>query len=46
MADVRTWDDMTLADLKKAMRSGIVLIFAAVAVGGYVWWTLWGTGLT
>jgi sortase A len=25
---------------------GIVLIAAAVALGGYVWWTLWGTGFT
>jgi sortase A len=24
---------------------GVVLILAAVAVGGYVWWLLWGTGL-
>ena len=23
---------------------GVVLILAAVAVGGYVWWLLWGTG--
>lgn len=58
MTDARTWDDDTLADLKKAMRNrrkrqgralrvaGIVLILAAMAIGGYVWWTLWGTGLT
>jgi sortase A len=25
---------------------GILLIAAAVALGGYVWWTLWGTGFT
>jgi len=24
--------------------SGLVLIAAALALGGYVWWTLWGTG--
>ena len=23
---------------------GLLLILAALAVGGYVWWTLWGTG--
>ena len=58
MTDVRTWDDSTLTDLRKAMRNrrqrqgralrivGIVLILAAVAVGGYVWWLLWGTGYT
>jgi sortase A len=58
MTDVRTWDHSTLTDLKKAMRNrrqrqgralrivGIVLILAAVAVGGYVWWLLWGTGFT
>jgi sortase A len=23
---------------------GLVLIAAALAIGGYVWWTLWGTG--
>ncbi len=26
--------------------AGLVLILAALAVGGYVWWILWGTGLT
>lgn len=25
---------------------GLLLILAALAVGGYVWWLLWGTGLT
>jgi sortase A len=25
---------------------GFLLIVAALAVGGYVWWLLWGTGLT
>jgi hypothetical protein len=23
---------------------GLILIAAALAVGGYVWWLLWGTG--
>jgi sortase A len=58
MADVRTWNSNTLGDLKKAMRNrrqkqgralrivGIVLIIAALAVGAYVWWLLWGTGYT
>ena len=58
MADVRTWNENALGDLKKAMRSrrqrqgralriiGIVLIVAALAVGAYVWWLLWGTGYT
>jgi sortase A len=26
--------------------AGLLLILAALAVGGYVWWLLWGTGLT
>jgi sortase A len=26
--------------------AGLVLIAAALAVGGYAWWLLWGTGLT
>lgn len=26
--------------------AGLVLIVAALAVGGYVWWLLWGSGLT
>jgi sortase A len=26
--------------------AGLVLILAALAVGGYVWWLLWGTGYT
>ena len=56
--DVRTWDEDTLSDLKHAMRSrrnrqgralrivGLILLLVAVVVGGYVWWLLWGTGLT
>lgn len=58
MADVRTWDEESLSDLRKATGNrrrrqgrvlriaGLVLILAALAVGGYVWWTLWGTGFT
>lgn len=26
--------------------AGLVLIVAALALGGYIWWSLWGTGLT
>lgn len=26
--------------------AGLLLILAALVVGGYVWWLLWGTGLT
>jgi sortase A len=56
--DVRAWDADTLKDLKGAMRArrnrrgrglriaGLVLIAAALALGGYIWWLLWGTGLT
>jgi sortase A len=56
MAEARAWDETALTDLKKAMRTrrqrqgralrivGMVLILAALAVGGYVWWLLWGTG--
>jgi sortase A len=59
MADVRTFDEEGLPDLRKATQerrrrrqgrvlriAGLVLILAALAVGGYVWWLLWGTGLT
>jgi sortase A len=59
MADVRTFDEEGLPDLRKATKerrrrrqgrvlriAGLVLILAALAVGGYVWWLLWGTGLT
>jgi sortase A len=58
MQDVRPWDPGALKELKGAMRerrnrqgrllrvAGLVLIAAALALGGYVWWLLWGTGLT
>jgi sortase A len=59
MADVRTFDEEGLPDLRKATKdrrrrrqgrvlriAGLLLILAALAVGGYVWWLLWGTGLT
>lgn len=48
--------DPIMSDLRKAVRRrrqrqgrvlrivGVVFILAAVAVGGYVWWLLWGTG--
>lgn len=56
--DVRVWDESTLKDLKGAMRerrnrvgrglriAGLALIAVALVLGGYVWWLLWGTGLT
>jgi len=49
--------DPIMSDLRKAVQRrrqrqgrvlriiGVILILAAVAVGGYVWWLLWGTGL-
>jgi len=55
---VRTRDEGTLKELKGASRqrrnrygrglriAGLVLIAVALALGGYVWWQLWGTGLT
>jgi sortase A len=58
VADVTTWDEESLSDPRKATRErrrrkgrilrivGLILILAALAVGGYVWWLLWGTGLT
>ena len=58
MQDVRPWSDDTLTDLQRAMRQrrqrqgralrvvGIVFLVVAVAIGGYVVWLLWGTGLT
>jgi sortase A len=48
--------DPIMSDLRKAVHRrrqrqgrvlrivGVVLILAAVGVGGYVWWLLWGTG--
>jgi sortase A len=31
----------------RALRiAGLVLVLAGLALGGYVWWQLWGTGLT
>jgi sortase A len=56
--ELRTWDQDTLKDLRKAMRErrqrqgrflrvvGVLFVVAALALGGYVWWLLWGTGLT
>src|SRR3990172_11618312 len=56
--DVRAWDEGTLKDLKGAMRrrrnrrgrglriAGLVFIAVALVLGGYVWWLLWGTGIT
>jgi sortase A len=56
VADVKTRDDGSLSDLRNASQKrrprrgrvlriiGLVLILAALALGGYVWWTLWGTG--
>ncbi|HEX6331526.1 MAG TPA: sortase [Actinomycetota bacterium] len=58
MAEVRTREDGALAEglpnpPRKKRRPGrlllvigILLIAAAVGLGGYVWWTLWGTGYT
>lgn len=55
MADVRTWDEGTLATPAPTKRrrrgrilriAGLMLLAAALALGGYVWWLLWGTGLT
>lgn len=56
MADVTTWNEESVSDGSGATKNrrrrrgrvlriaGVVLILAALAVGGYVWWTLWGTG--
>ena len=55
---MRTWTPETAADLRKAMIlrrkrigralrvTGVLLVVAAIGVGGYVAWLLWGTGLT
>lgn len=57
MADVRAWDEGALTEAKGAAKAprhrpgrtlriaGLVLIAAALALGGYVWWLVWGTGL-
>jgi sortase A len=56
MADATTLDEESVSDGRDATRNrrrrqgrvlriaGLVLILAALAVGGYVWWLLWGTG--
>ncbi len=56
MTDVTTRSEDSVSDGRGATKdrlrrrgrilriAGIILILAAVAVGGYVWWTLWGTG--
>lgn len=56
MQDVGTRGESTEADQSIVTRrerrrrgrilriSGLVLIAAALALGGYLWWTLWGTG--
>ena len=57
MQDVRPWSDDTLTDLQRAMRTrrqrqgralrvaGVAFLVVAFAIGGYVGWLLWGTGL-
>ena len=56
MTDVTTRSEDSVSDGRGATKdrlrrrgrilriAGTILILAAVAVGGYVWWTLWGTG--
>jgi sortase A len=56
MAEVRTREDGSLVEETPTPPTrrrrpgrilfvvGLLLIAAAVALGGYVWWTLWGTG--
>ena len=56
MTDVRARDEAAASDVRagharrrrgRVLRaSGLLLIAAALALGGYVWWQLWGTGLT
>jgi sortase A len=58
MADATTWNEEPISDGRDVTRNrrrrrgrvlritGLVLILAGLAVGGYVWWILWGTGLT
>jgi sortase A len=56
MADATTWNEEPISGGRDATKNrrrrrgrvlriaGVILILAALAVGGYVWWTLWGTG--
>ena len=53
MQDVRNWPAPPVVarrkrrSLRRAARIiGVLFILAAVAIGGYVAWTLWGTGFT
>jgi sortase A len=57
MADVSTLDEESVSGGRRATKNrrrrgrilrigGLVLILGALAVGGYVWWLLWGTGFT
>jgi sortase A len=58
MDEARPWSDDTLTDLQRAMRerrrrqgralriAGALFLVVAVAIGGYLGWLLWGTGLT
>jgi sortase A len=58
VAEVRPWSDDALADLHDAVKerrrrqgralriAGLVFLAIAVAIGGYLVWLLWGTGLT
>lgn len=56
MTDVRAWDEDALSELHtevakrrrrrgRALRiAGLVIVVLALALGGYSWWQLWGTG--
>ncbi len=56
MTDVRAWDEDSLSELHtemtkrkrrrgRALRiAGLVIVALALALGGYSWWQLWGTG--
>jgi sortase A len=58
MDEARAWSDDTLTDLQRAMKerrrrqgralriAGALFLVVAVAIGGYLGWLLWGTGLT
>jgi sortase A len=58
VSDTRTLDEESLPDLGRAKHArrrrrgralrvlGILCIAVALALGGYAWWLLWGTGLT